>query len=67
MLSHQYCSNGTIEVELGVLIEAGVEIAYVILADGALDDAKWAAESRKKKGQHELHHWGADTYNLSNQ
>ena len=27
-------------------MEAGIEAACVILADGPLDDAKWAAESR---------------------
>ena len=45
-LSHQYCSNGTIEVDVAGLIEAGVEAECVMLADGPLDDAKWAAESR---------------------
>ena len=43
LLSHQYCSNGTIEVEVADLMKACIEVACVIFADGALDDAKWAA------------------------
>ena len=52
MCSHQYCSNGTIEVEVTGLINAGVEVAYFIFADDTFDSAKWAAESTTL-GQHD--------------
>lgn len=52
-VSHQYCSNGTIEVEVAGSKAAGVADACVIPADGVFDDAKWAAWSRKH-GQHEF-------------
>ncbi len=47
-MSHQYCSNGIIEVEVAVLLDAGIEAACEIFADRGWDDAKWAALSMER-------------------